>query len=253
MRILLLLLALTVAACGGGGGGSSTQAPDPPPPPDAKPGGFYTGSFTSDVTGETLRVDGLVLETGEAVLLSLAGIYTTQLEPDEDRIDAEFEAFALFGGTWDGVNTYLHGNIEGAVSERSGINGEYTLGSDSGTFSLTYKDEQYEHPSSATILEGDWGYTVPANGYTITVQIDSQGRLSGSDTDGCVYAGSISTVDTEYNAYRVSDMDVTCPYVTLSNGAGVAHIIIDSEGREGLEFGVRFAEKLAWIDYWLTI
>src|SRR5690606_35994712 len=91
-----ILLVMLLAGCGGGDGGSQA------PPPDAKPGGFYIGNFTSSVSGESVVVGGVILESGEAIFMSDYGIYTAEFQPDEYAVDAEFKAFALWGTTWDG-------------------------------------------------------------------------------------------------------------------------------------------------------
>lgn len=257
MRLFLILIITTLfTACGGGGGGTSTTNSgnqNPPPPPDAKPGGFYTGSFISDVTGDAVRVDGLILETGEAMFLSDYGIYTAMFVTDEDAVDAEFEAFALWGTTWDGINSYLHGNIDATVSERAGINGTYTLGSDSGTFSLTYDANIYEHESSLSNLSGTWGYQVPATGYTTSTSIDADGNFFGQDNAGCTFQGTLSVVNGNYNAYRLSNMRVDCPEGSLTGGDGMAYLGLDSQDREGMAFGVQFTQKVAVIDAWLKL
>lgn len=257
MKYLVLISALLLAACGGGGGGGpdtgNDDPPPPAPPPDAKPGGYYTGSFVSDSGGSAIRVDGMVLESGEAVFMSQYGAYTAHFEPDGTTLDAEFEAFALLGWTWDGTNSYLHGNIDGTVSERAGINGSYTLGGDSGTFSLTYKPEGYEGSSAMSYLVGAWGYSVPDTGYTVSVNIDSNGIINGSDTDSCTYYGQVSLVDPNYNGYKLTNMRIDCPGFSLTGGTGLAYTAITPDSRTGLQYGVQFNEKFAYIDFWLDL
>ena len=67
MKKCIYCFLLILAACGGGGGGAPPAAAPPPPPPppaDASPGGLWFGNFTSNVSGQTLGLVGLITESG---------------------------------------------------------------------------------------------------------------------------------------------------------------------------------------------
>ena len=64
----------------------------------------------------------------------------------------------------------------------------------------------YEESSTLGKLEGIWTFNQASSGgaiFTFTITIDSDGTVFGSNTAGCVYNGSFSTIDTNYNVYRL--------------------------------------------------
>lgn len=91
---------------------------------------------------------------------------------------------------------------------------------------MTYDSLLTERPSSLDLISGIWSYTNPY--YTVTLTIDTQGHLFGSDTDGCTFSGSLSIPHVSINIYEVKFSKSGCDSPpSMSEGKGQA-ILIDS-------------------------
>jgi hypothetical protein len=89
----------------------------------------------------------------------------------------------------------LSGKYEGALSDCQPLN-------------LSYSDV-YRRPASLATAAGV--YTASdGNGYTLTVTIQSDGQLDGSDTLGCVLIGSVAVPDPAVNYYSAVADATTC-------------------------------------------
>jgi len=94
------------------------------------------------------------------------------------------------------------GTLNATVSTRSWISGSFTTtGGGSGTLSLRY-DALTARGASLAVLDGNWFVT--DGGYSMSLAIDAAGTVSGSDTDGCVYAGRARIIDPTVNVYGLS-------------------------------------------------
>jgi len=85
---------------------------------------------------------------------------------------------------------------------------DYTWGSESGQFQLTYSDLNNGSPGLDK-LEGIWSVTwgfaigdgTSFQNLVVTLTIYSDGTAFGSDTSGCTYSGAFSVIGPEYNFY----------------------------------------------------
>jgi hypothetical protein len=72
------------------------------------------------------------------------------------------------------------------------------------TFAFTL-DASYERDSALALIAKTWSTTIDDPSYTLTFPIDSNGILTGaSDTDGCLYSGSLALLDSRYNLYQAA-------------------------------------------------
>lgn len=155
-----------------------------------------------------LPVDVIIASTGEARFLFFSTSSAPLLSPQ------------LAGSVIVSVNkltasleSYSDGNVQPSLAELSGkvesqdnILGNYTWGQDFGRYMLSYSS-LYEAPSSLDMLEGIWTFSQASSGgeiYTLTLTIDSDGTIFGSDTAGCVYNGAVTIIDSRFNVYRMS-------------------------------------------------
>ncbi len=96
-------------------------------------------------------------------------------------------------------------------------------------------DAAYERDSALALIAQMWSITTDKPRYTLTFPIDSNGTITGaSDTDGCLYAGNLDTVDTQYNVYRVALSLVNqkknaCEPFTGSVYTGLASLVPDND------------------------
>lgn len=208
-RLLAWLVLLSiVSACGGGGGsdgGTSTPPPSSPAPPDTKPGGIWSGQTTNDAApGVTQDLIGVTTDAGEFRFLSLstAGQFIGSLTVSGDNATGTGLGWAPFGSTWTDGTVLTNLDISAEVTERQQFTGTWTAGTgESGTFTFAY-EHLHERTSSLSKLSANWFYT--DGPYSLTISIDASGAISGSDTDGCVYSGTGTIPDAQFNTYALA-------------------------------------------------
>lgn len=90
--------------------------------------------------------------------------------------------------------------ITGTIRTGESISATYSGNGQTGTVELEY-DPLSDRGSSFDRIADIWSVTDGLNTLTLTVDVD--GRIDGSDTDGCVYSGSISIPDADVNIYSM--------------------------------------------------
>jgi hypothetical protein len=197
-----MVLVFTVLGCGGGGS-SSGQPSEPTPISSAN--GIWHGTFTEPPYGtfdlSVLTHDGEIMGISNDAGVIYHGYYTL----DQSALSGAVKVFEIGGGlfaTAEIAGTYSgQGTIDAQASNLYLGTGERTTSS----IHLVF-DELYNRPSALSLVEGTWFYSEP--GYSVTMNVDSFGDISGSDSEGCEFSGKISLLDTDHNLYAV-DVDVT--------------------------------------------
>jgi len=164
--------------------------------------GIWGGTFTETGFG-TADLLGLMIN-GESYFISngadtvYAGMYTVS----GSSISANANIYNINGGF---IGT---ANIAGIAVTEAALNGSFSTSYGStGTISLAY-DPITDRGSSLATTEGIWSLTRGA--YTLTLAIDINGMITGSDTDGCLYNGNGSVIDPSKNIYRVDTTVTSC-------------------------------------------
>ena len=165
--------------------------------------------FTSEAVVHPVQnpVNVIIASTGEARFLFFGSTGTplmyTQLVGNAnvavDKLTASLRAYS------DGNVQAPPVTLDGTVETKDGIWGEYTWDQDFGRFNLIYVSS-YEKRSALNKLEGIWVFNQASSSglvYTITLTIDPDGTVFGSDTLGCVYNGSFQIIDSSFNVYRL--------------------------------------------------
>lgn len=180
----LTAAAIGLVACGGGGGGGTPTA-------DVNPNGIWEGSFTE--AGVTYDLQGLVYD---GYLIAFSSGYGSLYEGD---LFVDGNSFT--GNTRVYVNGVYSGTqgLTGSVQESSTMSGRTSDGAS--TFTLDY-NPIYERDASLNSVAGTWELVDGA--YTFTMTVNASGAISGGDSEGCAYSGSLSVPDAAYNIYGVS-------------------------------------------------
>lgn len=87
------------------------------------------------------------------------------------------------------------------------------------TLDMQYDSFLTERPASLDLIGGIWGYTDGT--YTITISIDAEGNIFGSDTDGCTYSGDTTISDPSINIYRVNFNISVCMSMPAGKGQAI--------------------------------
>ncbi len=208
--VLFIFGLLGIAGCGDSSTLSPTVLAPPPPPAPLSPGGLYIGQFTSTVTGLPVgrQVVGVVSEELNAHFFGGGGSSTfagTVATGDGNALRGTLTEYlgsvSAFFGTR-GIRTL---ELDGTL-DATGLFGDYAATDDEGRFNLNHFAD-YERPSSLDLPAGVWSFNLASAGgavYIVTLTIDDDGQVFGSDTAGCVFNGQLSIIDSQYNAYRIT-------------------------------------------------
>ena len=202
--LTLTFFTLTLAACGGGGGSAPANTPTPIVV-DAKPGGLWVGQTTNDAQpGIVQDFFGVTTDSGEFRFLSLdtLGQFIGTLTVDGNNVTGTGLGWAPIGFTWTDGSVITSVNISATVTERQQFSGSWSTGTgESGTLTFSYSNF-HQRSSTFAKLSANWFFT--DGFFSITISVDGSGIITGSDTDGCVYAGQATIPDSNFNTYSLS-------------------------------------------------
>lgn len=210
---ILISFATLLVACGGGGGSDSQYVP-----PGALTQGIWRGTATLDGQDLGLLV-GMIDDQGNANLILYSGNSQLRgrISSIGSEIDNSFSYLSSFGpfGDLDGVYSF----VSGTVSAGSTLTATLSTGG-SGALSLDlHYDVLYTRSASLPTIAGNWRYSL--SGYTIDWQIAASGTLTGTDTNGCIYAGQVSVPNVSHNLYQMRYQITGC-YAYTVNVSGLA-------------------------------
>lgn len=217
-----LAAALSITACGGSGGGGG-----PPGPTSSNSGGttgsskttpgVWQGTVTSPTTGAA-SVVGLTNTSGHSVWMTTDGrVWTGSMPMTGTQMSVNMAGYMYPGrqfpdrsnyGTWSMTGNYANGTWSGQLNGTG----------DTATFSFSMHPG-YDRPASLDRLAGTYTRTTSI-GYTITMSVTQGGQLTGSDSRGCVFNGSVSVPDPTHNLYQVNATVSSCG---ILNGAYQGH------------------------------
>jgi len=190
-----------MVGCGGGGGGSN-----PPPPPNKSVGGIWTG-----VTPDGLQVIGLITEAGQFHFLQEDGVqyFGTMTVSNQTSISGTFTGYTPIGTSFPDGATRGSGTFTGTVTERAVLTGttDFTSangGHTVGPLTLHY-ESLYDRDSSLAMISGNFE---DVDG--VVVNINNGVVFAQDAVTHCVINGSVSVIDTQFNAYRVQYTYSSC-------------------------------------------
>ena len=198
--------------------------------------------FTTEAAEHPVQnpVNVIIASTGEARFLFFGSTGAPQMYTQlVGNVNVAADKFTA------SLKAYIDGDIQaspvtldGTVETKSGIWGTYVWDQDFGRFNLIYFPS-YEKRSLLNKLEGIWVFNQASSGglvYTITLTIDPDGTVFGSNTPGCVYNGSFQVIDSSFNVYRLSLETSLCGNLD-GTYEGLASLFVNQLERS-LMFGV---------------
>ncbi len=205
---LTIVCSACLASCDSSSSGSNGIAGVRATTSDEAPAGIYTGTITFDgAPPTTYLASGIIsenLDTEIPVFVSSQLHYAGQVSVSGTALSGTLTeyrgAFRRFSGL-DGVSSV---DIDGSVSTADSLSASFTTQGGSAQIELNYR-ASYEEGSSLDLTAGVWSFGeafLGGGAYTVTLDIDADGKLFGSDSDGCVFSGGVSIIDYRYNVYR---------------------------------------------------
>ena len=222
LAVVSVVAGLLATSCGGGGGSSFQPGQEI----DAMPGGIWEGTVFINADPVGYEMVAVSTDDGEMRGVNEAGaIYHAHVNVSGATFSGNIRVFAEPGTTFSDTSTVTTGELQGTIVERTGAEGTFTLASgDTGSFVLEY-DDLYERDSSLGLVGGMW---IDESGTVFTVMAD--GSVFAQDALGCVYAGQISILDADHNAY---DVEVHVTQCGQSDGAYHGLGVLDDVAFEG--------------------
>lgn len=230
------------AGCGGGGsGGGDSPAPTPANPANAA--GLWRGPATVAGSAVQYGASALITANGHALIYLQSLDMTVPPALSATVIEGNFidsgGELVLNGATFYSLLSPKTGSVTGRFdgTARSNATGTLTFASTTYSVSFTY-DPQYERASSAAIVAGVYTRSAP-NGYTMTITINPDGSLMGTDTLNCTYTGNVTADTPNVNAYALSWTGAGCTNSNRNGSFAGRLALVDSVTVNG-------AKALAW-------
>lgn len=196
-----------VVGCGGHSGSCSYGSYScAPAQGNADPSGIYEGTLTDTASHTQTPVVALIAENGEGRISGSDGTYyRITVGTMGNGVSGSYTAYSNGTALPDGGLADA-GSLSGTVTQ-NGLDATLTdQKGDTQTASLNF-DNNYNIPSSLPTLAGTWSSA--AGSFSLTLNIQSNGAFTGSDSSGCTYSGSFGLIDTSFNAYS-ENYTVSC-------------------------------------------
>lgn len=233
-----------------GGGGDSVQLELPAPGVRQAAAGLYDGQFTSTFSGLPIatQVVGVVSENLDAYILGSDLLYSGTVSVLDGALSGTLTRYLGRQARFFGIDGTREITLDGSADE-TGLSGDYSGTNDNGRFNLVYSSV-YEQTSSLDQAAGVWTFTEASLAgplYIVTLTIDGNGQIFGSDTTGCVFSGELGTIDTQFNAYAAT-MTLTSCGAFDGDYTGLAHLFDLTGADNGLRLSFAKAGFAWWSD-----
>lgn len=170
--------------------------------------GIYEGTLRDQASQQQTPVVAIIADDGEARISGQnATYYRLNVFSSGYSASGSFSAYSQGPDFANGTLT-TSGSFSAAPIS-AGLNVTLTLeynDGDSATLALKF-DQTYNAPSALSMLAGSWTYT--SGSFTLNASIQSNGTLSGTDSNSCTYSGDFSLIDETFDAYDAT-YTLTC-------------------------------------------
>lgn len=205
--VCALLLSMVLIGCGGGGSSDDSSIDDD-----------INGIWEEKASGTIgiISYNGAFVDIIHGYVGHLSGRLYSRDGVIYDSILTRFWAGSIHSSWF---------STEGTVIPKDTIDATYetqiTIPSTTDPLHLVMQYSSLsERPSSLSLISGIWSRT--QGDYTITITINNDGSIFGSDTYGCTYAGTISIPDAKLNIYTIYLDKTGCSsYMQDGRGQGV--------------------------------
>jgi len=154
--------------------------------------GLWKGTITSTGSGQTQQAVGTVTDDGQFHLMTANGVnYVGQMAASPANFSMTMSGYVPVGQTFPNGAQNGSMSFSGTVTSSGMMSGTYSGAGESGTFSMTI-DPMGTRSASMQMVAGTYTRS-NSSGYTVTMTVDSNGQMTGSDTQGCVFNGTVSS------------------------------------------------------------
>ena len=187
--------------------------------PDLSLGGYYTINITPSGASAANSGFALVAENGSGWFVDSDGgaVYFVDSVRDGNLLNGVYRGYA--STVFSDGQPVVTGELTGTIEERSTVTGTALSSLGTAPFVWQYQAAAYEIPASFVVLAGSYQYNVGSIDVTIT--IDGNGAVTGTDSDACVLNGQFTIPDRGKNAYSLTATN-QCPGAPLQTFTGLA-------------------------------
>lgn len=168
--------------------------------------GTYVGFAIAPGATTAQSIAGILDERGQATFAQTdgSGIFIGTYTTSGSSISLNLTGYTASGYAFPNGSTVQSISANGDFRERDYLTGTSSTG---GVFSLQYKNT-YTRGGSLAAIAGAYSLVGGVSSGTITVS--PTGALSGSDSSGCRYAGTVTSIDPRYDAYSTAIVFSNC-------------------------------------------
>jgi hypothetical protein len=185
-------------------------SPAPPATPTAAPtAGVFKGTATfSGAPAQTIPAIVLTGSDGHSLWMTGDGrVWSGDVPQTGTRFEGTFDGHMSDGAHFpDGTS---HGAWSMTVEHRAtGMTGQFHGSGDTGSFAMDLSP-MWDRPAALTEASGVYTRSTSA-GYSMTLTLSSNGQLTGQDSYGCVFQGTVQAPDPAHNLYRLEAAVSSC-------------------------------------------
>lgn len=211
----------------------------------AAAGGIYEGTLSSTTYPQGTPVVALIAENGEGRISGADGsYYRIKVSPQGKALSGSFTGYSQSTPLANGAQS-VTGSLSGTVTATT-LAATLTDSTNAQQQLTLTANNSYKMSSPLATLAGTWSYR--ANGFTLTTTIQSNGAFTGSDSNNCIYSGSFSLTDPNFDEY--AEMHVrSCNGVNTTFTGLAAFIPGSGTGEMGTATQLRLLSDAAASDY----
>jgi hypothetical protein len=196
---------------------------------NATPGGLYDGTLTSSASQQQDQAYAIVDETGYGRMIDFdsGDYYQLALTNNGQSLNGTYQEYPATTG-----ESIQPGTFKGSLNDQ-GLSASLSVDNSKVAALSMLFDFNYFNGSNLNLLSGNWSYTATDGSYGISFGINASGALTGSDTDGCTYAGNFTLFDVDFDAYHLAYTE-TCDGTTADYTGLAAYYYADTQFPAGI-------------------
>lgn len=214
LRLLpVLVLAGVLGGCGGDDDDDGFES-------GANAAGIWRGSLDVDSGPQGVNAILIVRANGTIYMDTDIGLLVGSVSTSGNALTGAADGYSYDQAFPDGADFSLNGN----VAEGDAITGAFSGSGESGTFELDYDPVLSALPAALPSLAGtyDAELTIRDDTTTVTVTIEADGDLTGTDGAGCTFTGEVDVLESTRNIYSWTATLTGCAESGSASGIGIA-------------------------------
>jgi hypothetical protein len=204
----LACASILLTACGGGSGSSASGGPSGTPTPAAT-AGLWKGTVTSSTTGQSTLVVAMTDAAGHSVWMTTDGrIYDGSMPTSGTSFQWPMTGYMDAAGHFPDGTNFGMGTMTVDEQTATMMSGHYSGNGQSGSFTMNMSP-MWQRDATLAAVSGTYTRST-STGYSMTMNIDANGQLMGSDTSGCMLNGSVTAPDPHHDLYQMDGTVTSC-------------------------------------------